>query len=65
VLFQMSTVFQKRLSDARLVQHPADVLIRPDFSEDPPTYSHVGCAIEAGESAARRALPDIRRAVGM
>ncbi len=61
VLFQMSTVFQKRLSDAQLAQHPPDVLIRPDFSEDPPCYSHVGCGIEAGEKAARRALPEILR----
>ncbi len=61
VLFQMSTVFQKRLSDARLAQYPPDVLIRPDFSEDPPCYSRIGCGIEAGEQAARRALPEIRR----
>jgi len=61
VLFQMSTVFQRRLSDARLAQHPPDVLIRPDFSEDPPCYSRIGCGIEAGEKAARIALPEIRR----
>ena len=61
VLFQMLTVFQKRLCEARLVQHPPDVLIRPDFSDDPPCYSRVGCGIEAGEQAARRALPEIRR----
>jgi len=61
VLFQMSTVFQKRLLDARLAQHPPDVLIRPDFSEDPPCYSRIGCGIEAGEQAARRALPEILR----
>jgi len=61
VLFQMSTVFQKRLSDARLAQYPPDVLIRPDFSEDPPCYSRIGCGIEAGEKAARIALPEIRR----
>ena len=63
VLFQMSTVFQKRLSDARLAQYPPDVLIRPDFSDDPPCYSHVGCGIEAGERAARRALPEVLRAL--
>lgn len=61
VLFQMSTVFQKRLCEARLVQHPPDVLIQPDFSQDPPCYSRVGCGIEAGERATRRALPEIRR----
>jgi len=64
VLFQMSTVFQKRLSDLLLTSHPPNVLIRPDFSADPPCYSNVGCGIEAGEEAARRALPEIERALG-
>jgi len=63
VLFQMSTVFQKRLADVHLAAHPPDVLIRPDFSADPPCYSNVGCGIEAGEDAARRALPEILRLV--
>ena len=63
VLFQMSTVFQKRLCDMLLKAHPPDVLIRPNFSVDPPCYSDVGCGIEAGEEAALRALPDIRRAL--
>ena len=61
VLFQMSTVFQKRLSDLLLAAHPPDVLIRPDFSADPPCYSDVGCGIEAGEEATRLALPEIRQ----
>ena len=64
VLFQMSTVFQKRLCDLLLQAHPPDVLIRPDFSEAPPTYSSVGCGIEAGEAAARRALPKIVELLG-
>jgi len=64
VLFQMSTVFQKRLSDLLLTAHPPDVLIRPDFSADPPCYSNVGCGIEAGEEAAHQALPDILQALG-
>jgi NTE family protein len=64
VLFQMSTVFQRRLSDLLVTAHPPDVLIRPDFSADPPCYSDVGCGIEAGEEAARQALPEILRIVG-
>jgi NTE family protein len=63
VLFQMSTVFQRRLCDLALASSPPDVRVRPDFSADPPTYSHVGCGIEAGAEAARRALPAIRRAI--
>lgn len=60
VLFQMSTVFQKRIAHLILESNPPEVLIQPDFSEDPPRYSSVGCGIEAGEAAARRALPAIR-----
>lgn len=63
VLFQMSTVFQKRIANLILASSPPDVLIRPDFSVDPPCYSAVGCGIEAGEEAARRALPDILAAL--
>ena len=63
VLFQMSTVFQKRLCEMQLAANPPDVLIRPDFSGDPPSYASVGCGIEAGEIAARQALPAIRRAM--
>jgi NTE family protein len=63
VLFQMSTVFQKRLCNMTLATHPPDVLIRPDFSADPPCYSRLGCGIDAGVEAARRALPAIRRAL--
>ena len=59
VLFQMSTVFQKRVSELALNLWPPDVLIRPDFSEDPPCYSDVGCGIEAGIRAAEAALPEI------
>jgi NTE family protein len=60
VLFQMSTVFQKRVSDLLLQIHAPDVLIRPDFAPDPPSYGDVKQGIEAGEEAARRALPQIR-----
>jgi len=59
VLFQMSTVFQKRVSDLSLQTHPPDVLIQPDFSSDPPCYSDVKNGIEAGEEAARQAFPKI------
>ncbi len=63
VLFQMSTVFQRRLCDVALAASPPDIRVRPDFSADPPSYSRVGCGIEAGAAATRRALPDIRRAI--
>jgi len=60
----MSTIFQKRVANLLLEVNPPDVLIRPDFSADPPCYSDTGGGIEAGEEAARRALPAIRRAMG-
>ena len=63
VLFQMSTIFQKRVANLLLATNPPDVLIRPDFSADPPCYSDPGGGIEAGEEAARRALPEIRAAL--
>jgi len=59
VLFQMSTIFQKRVSDLSLQVDPPDVLIRPDFSPNPPCYSNAGSGIKAGEQAARRTLPKI------
>lgn len=63
VLFQMSTIFQRRVADLLLRTDPPDVLIRPDFSVDPPCYSDPGGGIEAGEEAARRALREIRAAI--
>jgi len=59
VLFQMSTIFQKRISDLSLQVNRPDVLIRPDFSPNPPCYSNAKSGIKAGEQAARRALPKI------
>ncbi len=64
VLFQMSTVFQKRVSNLMLQLYPPDVLIQPEFSPDPPSYSDVKHGIEAGEEAARHALPEILALVG-
>ena len=64
VLFQMSTAFQKRVSDLLLQLNPPDVLIQPDFSPDPPCYSDVKSGIEAGEEATRRALPAILALMG-
>jgi len=64
VLFQMSTVFQKQVSLLQLALEPPDVLIRPNFSPDPPNYSDVKQGIEAGEQAAMLAVPEILRALG-
>ncbi len=47
------------MSNLLLQLNPPDVLIQPDFSPDPPCYSDVKNGIEAGEEAARSALPEI------
>ncbi len=60
IMFQMSTIFQKRLSTLTMEAYPPDLLIQPDFSPDPPRYSDVKNGIEAGIAAARQALPKIR-----
>jgi NTE family protein len=59
ILFQMSTVFQKRVSALLLELNPPDILIQPVFSSEAPCYSNVRNGIEAGEEAARQAIPDI------
>jgi NTE family protein len=63
VLFQMSTIFQKRVSQLLLTLSPPDVLIQPDFSLGPPCYSDVKNGIEAGEAAARLHLSRILEVV--
>ena len=60
VLFQMATIFQKRIAELEVATMQPEVLIAPDFSDGPPTYASVGLAEEAGYRAAQAALPAIR-----
>ena len=60
VLFQMATIFQKRIAELEVAAMQPEVLISPDFSDGPPTYASVGLAAEAGYRAAQAALPAIR-----
>jgi NTE family protein len=60
VLFQMATIFQKRIAELEVAAMQPEVLISPDFSDGPPTYASVGLAEEAGYRAAQAALPAIR-----
>lgn len=60
VLFQMATVFQKRIAQLEVAALCPDVVIRPDFREAPPTYVSVGLGAEVGYRAAQAVLPQIR-----
>ncbi|MBC7097636.1 patatin-like phospholipase family protein [Candidatus Bipolaricaulota bacterium] len=60
VLFQMATIFQKRLSQLEAQVHSPEVLILPDFGNHPPTYSDVGQGVEAGYRAMQAALPHLK-----
>lgn len=60
VLFQMATIFQKRIAQLEAAVLRPDVVIRPDFEEAPPTYVSAGIGAEVGYRAAQAALPQIR-----
>ncbi len=59
ILFQMSTIFQKRIADLEVQVESPDLLIRPDFGSRPPTYATAGNGVEAGYQAANAALPEL------
>ncbi|MBC7092569.1 patatin-like phospholipase family protein [Candidatus Bipolaricaulota bacterium] len=60
VLFQMATIFQKRIAHLEAEVLRPEVLIVPDFTERAPTYVDVGAGAEIGYRAAQAALPQIR-----
>lgn len=60
VLFQMATIFQKRIAQLEVAALQPEVVIRPDFGDGPPTYVSVGVGAEAGYRAAQAALPVLR-----
>ncbi|QAA76879.1 MAG: hypothetical protein BIP78_1113 [Candidatus Bipolaricaulis sibiricus] len=60
VLFQMATIFQKRVAELEVAALRPEVLLCPDFGDGPPTYVSVGTGAEAGYRAAQAALPRIR-----
>ncbi|MBC7220111.1 patatin-like phospholipase family protein [Candidatus Bipolaricaulota bacterium] len=60
VLFQMATIFQKRIAQLEVVALAPEVVIRPDFGAGPPTYVSVGAGAEAGYRATQAVLPQLR-----
>jgi len=60
VLFQMATIFQKRVAELESQVYPPEILISPDFGDHAPTYSDVGSGVEAGYQAASAVIPDLK-----
>ena len=60
VLFQMATIFQKRVAELEAQVYPPEILISPDFGNHAPTYSDVGSGVEAGYQAASAVIPDLK-----
>jgi NTE family protein len=60
VLFQMATIFQKRIADLEVAVLPPDVLLRPEFGDRAPNYLSAGEGAQAGYRAAQAVLPRIR-----
>lgn len=60
VLFQMATIFQKRIAHLEVAALRPEVAIAPGFGDEPPTYASVGAGADAGYRAAQAVLPRIR-----
>lgn len=64
VLATSLNIMQLQISEARLKDEPADLLIRPDLADIAAMDFHRGAhAIEAGEQAARDMLPALRKRI--
>ena len=61
ILNQSISILLQEMLRQKLILHPPDVLIRPDLSLSFLSYLHAAEGIRAGEQAAEKALPEIRR----
>lgn len=59
-LFQMATIFQKRIAQLEVETQRPDLLLRPNFGSNPPRYANIGRAVEVGYQEMRRHLPRLR-----
>ncbi len=64
VLFQMATIFQKRIADLEIALLRPEVVIRPRFGDRAPTYTSAGEGRAAGYRAAQEALPGLQALLG-
>ncbi|MGQ9734495.1 MAG: hypothetical protein ACUVQU_05545, partial [Candidatus Bipolaricaulia bacterium] len=62
-LILASVVLQRQIVELSLRLSPPEVLIRPEFAENPPRYHQAERGIKAGEAAAREAIPQIERVI--
>ena len=60
VLFQMATIFQKRIAHLEASVLEPEILIQPCFADAPPTYVSTGVGAEVGYRAAQAVLPRLR-----
>ncbi|MCD6321338.1 patatin-like phospholipase family protein [Candidatus Bipolaricaulota bacterium] len=63
VLFQMATIFQKRILELESRLEAPDFLLRPEFGDHPPRYTDIGPAVEVGYRAAEAVLPALKEAL--
>jgi len=63
ILNQSISILLQEVLRLKLHLSPPDVLIRPELSLSYMGYTQAAEAIDAGEAAAERALPEIRRAI--
>ncbi|MGB2982723.1 MAG: patatin-like phospholipase family protein, partial [Candidatus Bipolaricaulia bacterium] len=61
ILNQSISILIQEVLRQKLILHPPDVLIRPDLSMSFLSYLKAADGIQAGEEAAEKALPAIRR----
>jgi len=60
ILFQMATIFQKRIADLEIELERPEIRLNPDFGPRPPSYTDARHGAEAGYRAMREALPRLR-----
>ncbi len=60
ILFQMATIFQKRVAALEVQAYNPDIVIYPRFSHPPPRYTDVAGAVEAGFEATQKIIPQLQ-----
>ncbi|HEC63241.1 MAG TPA: hypothetical protein ENI38_02475 [Candidatus Acetothermia bacterium] len=61
ILFQMATIFQKRVAALEAKAFHPDIVISPQFSHPPPRYTDVAGGVEAGFEATQQIIPQLKK----